>query len=69
MQRLRFVATLFSLVGSVLLFRAYYLVSFATGYGITKADLNQRLFLAGGVVCGVVFLALSLRSLFGTKSR
>jgi uncharacterized membrane protein YdcZ (DUF606 family) len=68
MRRVKLFVSLISFIGSVLLFRAYYLVSFAAGYSISKADNNQRLFLAGGLLCAMVFLVLSVSMLRGAKN-
>lgn len=63
MSKVKIAMLLISLVGALVFFRAYYLVSFAVGYGIKEADRNQRLFLLGTAVCAVVFL-VSATSLY-----
>ena len=66
MRKVKITGLLLSFVGGLALFRAYYLVSFAAGYGIKEADRNQRLFLWGTLACAIVFLtcvaSLLLRS-------
>jgi uncharacterized membrane protein len=60
MLRIKIASLLTSLVAALAFFRAYYLVSFAAGYGIQQADRNQRLFLWGTIVCVLVFLGCAL---------
>lgn len=56
MLRTKIAALVISLIGALVFFRDYYMVSFAVGYGIREADRNQRLFLGGAIICTLVFL-------------
>lgn len=67
MPRAKVFFLVLSLGGAFGFFRAYYLVSFASGYGIREADRNQLMFLCGTVVFLVAFLASAASLYFGGK--
>ena len=56
MFKVKVIALLISLIGTLTFLRAYYLVGFAAGYGIKEADRNLLLFRCGAIVCGLVFV-------------
>jgi uncharacterized protein YneF (UPF0154 family) len=58
MKRLAIVAAVLSLVGGAVFLRAYYLVTFAVGYGIASADRNQLIYLIGTITCALLLVAL-----------
>ena len=68
MQKMKFAGLILALVGTGVLLRAYYLVSFSAGYGIGEADRNQRLFLWGAIACAGLFVACAV-SLYLTARR
>ena len=63
MIKLKAVAAFALLSGAVMCGRAYYVVTFAVGYGFSEADRNQRIFLYGGISFGIL-LFVCLASLF-----
>ncbi len=67
MVKAKILGAIVFLLGSILLARSYYLVTFSVGYGIKDADRNQQLFLRGAIGCGVLFLIFLFSLLIGTK--
>ena len=49
MKRLATITLVLSFIGGVVFLRAYYLVTFAAGYGLSSADRNQVFYLAGSI--------------------
>jgi hypothetical protein len=50
-----------SFCGTLMFWRSYKLVGFATGYGIKAADRNALIFGWATIICGFIFIVCCLK--------